>query len=226
MVRRLASDRLFLKGQAVRSVGDQFHRLYYDAGGLGRTWASTRWLGIPTQKCPFDLWIYQEILFELKPDVIIECGTADGGSALFLASLCDLLGKGRVVTVDIKENPARPKHPRITYLLGSSTAERIVDQIRQSIHEGDTVMAVLDSDHRKEHVVNELRIYSRLVTVGSYLIVEDTNLNGHPVAPSFGPGPLEAVHEFLERNGDFVVDRTREKFLLTFNPGGYLRRIR
>lgn len=86
-------------------------------------------------------------------------------------------------------------------------------------------MVILDSDHHKEHVLKELRTYSRFVTLDSYLIVEDTNINGHPVYLDFGPGPMEAVEEFLTENSQFFVDRTKEKLLLTFNPCGYLRRI-
>jgi cephalosporin hydroxylase len=87
-------------------------------------------------------------------------------------------------------------------------------------------MVVLDSDHHAEHVLNELRIYGEMVTVGNYLIAEDTNVNGHPVKPEFGPGPWEAVETFLKENPAFAVDSKREKFLLTFNPGGYLIRVR
>ena len=87
-------------------------------------------------------------------------------------------------------------------------------------------MVLLDSDHRMTHVLEELRIYSPLVTLGNYIIVEDTNINGHPVFRSFGPGPMEALEEFLRENRSFISDRSREKFLLTHNPKGYLRRIR
>lgn len=90
----------------------------------------------------------------------------------------------------------------------------------------DSVMVILDSDHRKDHVLKELRAYSQYVTVDSYLIVEDTNINGHPVYPDYGPGPMEAVEESLKEDDRFAVDRTKEKLLLTFNPGGYLRRVR
>ncbi len=83
---------------------------------------------------------------------------------------------------------------------------------------------ILDSDHRREHVLRELELYSRFVTPGCYLVVEDTNINGHPVAPTFGPGPMEAVRDFLASTDDFEVDHSREKLLLTFNPSGYLRR--
>ena len=86
-------------------------------------------------------------------------------------------------------------------------------------------MVILDSDHGKDHVLNELRTYSPFVTKGSYLIVEDTNINGHPVLHDFGPGPMEAVEDFLKENQNFTVDKSKEKFYLTFNPKGYLRKI-
>jgi cephalosporin hydroxylase len=130
------------------------------------------------------------------------------------------------VTVDIEDHPAKPKHPRITYLLGSSTSPEILAKIREAIRPGEKVLVDLDSDHHKEHVLNELRLYSPLVTPGSYLIVEDMHFNGHPILPKWGPGPTEAVEEFLRSNADFQPDRTREKFGMTFNRGGYLKRLR
>ncbi len=87
-------------------------------------------------------------------------------------------------------------------------------------------MVILDSDHRCSHLLDELRMYSTIIPVGGYLVVEDTNLNGHPVAPDFGPGPMEAVTAFLAERDAFVVDEEREKFYLTFNPGGFLKRVR
>lgn len=199
-----------------------FHRLFYDSGT--QTWSNTRWLGVPAQKCPFDLWVYQELLHELRPAVIVECGTADGGSALFLASICDLLGYGEVVTVDIADQPGRPSHDRITYLNGSSTEPEIVERVKQMVAGRAPVVVILDSDHSRDHVLNELRLYAPLVSEGSYVIVEDSNVNGHPVVPDFGPGPAEAVTQFLAETEEFEVDRSREKFLLTFNPSGYLRK--
>ena len=88
-----------------------------------------------------------------------------------------------------------------------------------------TVLVVLDSDHSRDHVLAEPRAYAPLVTPGSYLVVEDTNINGHPVYEAFGPGPMEAVQDFLKERDDFEADRSREKFLLTFNPRGWLRKL-
>jgi len=206
-----------------KDIIERFHELYYDS--FSKTWGKTLWLGIHAAKCPLDLWIYQEIIFELKPDIIVECGTGCGGSSLFLASICDMIDKGRVITIDIEDKEGRPQHKRITYLLGSSTSEDIVEQVRKLISPKDKVMVSLDSAHDKDHVLEELRIYSRLVTRGSYIIVEDTNLSGHPVVPTDELGPMEAVEEFLKDNKGFVIDKTREKFYLSFNPNGYLKKI-
>lgn len=204
------------------AIVDQFHRLYYNDPG---TWRETRWLGVPALKCPLDLWVYQEILQELRPELIIECGTAHGGSAFFLASICDLLGSGEIVTIDIETTPGRPNHQRITYILGSSVDADVVAQVRARLPAIGNVLVILDSDHRAPHVERELSIYAGMVTVGSYLIVEDTNINNHPVAKGWGPGPMEALSAFLAVNHDFVVDEAREKYHLTFNPRGFLRRV-
>jgi cephalosporin hydroxylase len=206
----------------VSSLINDFHRVYYD--GREQTWGNTFWLGHRVLKCPLDLWIYQEILHEVRPELIIETGTYLGGSALFLASICDLLGHGEVVTVDADRREGLPEHPRITYLTGSSTSRNMVRSVRDRARGKSPVMVILDSDHRREHVANELAAYAPLVTLGSYLVVEDTNINGHPVDSGHGPGPFEAVEEFLARNDRFARDLSREKLLLTFNPGGFLKR--
>ena len=206
---------------------DAFHRVYYTSE---RTIYNTHWLGVDAQKYPTDLWVYQEIIFELRPDFIVETGTYWGGSALFLASICELIGHGQVITIDVRpiaESPTTcPAHPRITYVEGSSIAPRVVEQVRGAIGDAATVMVILDSDHGSEHVVNELKVWADVVTDGSYLIVEDSNVNGHPVYPEFGPGPMEAMELFLTTNADFAADRSREKFLLTANPMGFLKKTR
>jgi cephalosporin hydroxylase len=207
---------------AEQAIVRDFHELYYSR--RRRTWSDTRWLGTRVAKCPLDLWIYQEILFERRPGLIIETGTFEGGSALFLASMLDLIGSGRVITIDLASDDSRPAHPRIEYRTGSSVTPDIVAGVRESVRPGERVMVTLDSDHHREHVLAELCAFAPLVTPGDYLIVEDTNINGNPVRPSFGPGPREAVDEFLGQNDAFHVDESREKFFLTFSPRGYLRR--
>jgi cephalosporin hydroxylase len=137
--------------------------------------------------------------------------------------VCDLLGRGRIVTVDVVE-AERPAHERVTYLTGSSADPEVVARVRELVGDAAPVLVILDSDHSRDHVLEELHLYSPLVSPGSYLIVEDTNVNGHPVRPKFGPGPMEAVSEFLPGASEFSLDLEREKFFLTFNPRGFLRK--
>jgi len=177
-------------------------------------------------KCPLDLWVYQEILHELKPDIVIETGVNEGGGAAFISSMMDSIGKGKLITVDIELLESRPIHERITYIKGSSTDDKVVQQISDMILEGQVVLVILDSDHNKHHVLKEMEIYSKFVTRGSYMIVEDSNVNGHPIMPNWGEGPFEAIEEFLNHNDSFENDQSREKFYMTFNPNGYLRKIR
>lgn len=207
-----------------RWVQDQFHRWYY--GAERQTWRNTYWRGVPVAKCPTDLWVYQELLVRLRPDLIVETGTFSGGSALFFGDVLDLVDGGEVVSIDLDDRTTYPSHPRVSYLTGSSTAPDVVERVRALAAGRSTVLVVLDSDHRAAHVAAELDAYADLVTVGSYLVVEDTNVNGNPVVPSFGPGPAEAVADFLRRRSDFEVDADCERFGLTFNPGGWLRRVR
>lgn len=209
--------------RAQQTVVDQFHRLYYNDP---ETWRKTSWLGVTTWKTPLDMWVYQEIVQELRPQLIVECGTAFGGSAYFLACICDLVGSGQIVTIDIATDPQRPVHPRITYLHGSSVDPQLAERVRAMAPADGHVLVILDSDHTEPHVTRELTAYAGMVTPGSYLIVEDTNVNNHPVFPAFGPGPMEAVDKFLQRNDDFIVDLAREKYHLTFNPRGFLLRVR
>ena len=212
-----------------QAATDAFHHAYYDSwdqpSGGSRGTIDLSWFGYRTLKSPLDLWTYQEIIVETRPDLIVETGTHSGGSALYLASILDLLGHGSVLTVDIAVPKAPPSHPRLRYLTGSSVAVDIVARVRAAA-EGKRVMVLLDSDHTAAHVAAELAAYDDLVSVGGYLVVEDTNVNGHPVKPDFGPGPMEALDEFLAQRDDFVIDPDRERFLMTLNPRGFLRRVR
>jgi cephalosporin hydroxylase len=186
------------------------------------------WRGVRCQKCPFDLWQYQQLISALCPNLIIELGTAAGGTTLFLS---DVLSRsspsGRIVSVDIDETCVRPVAKRITYLSGRSSVDpAVVEDVTRLASELSPVMVIADSDHHSDHVLAELRSYSPLVTAGSYFIVEDTNINGHPVFPEFGSGPAEAVEAFLKESPHFIRDTSPERYLLTFNPGGYLRRLK
>jgi len=197
----------------------------HDVLYLSDAWTDTTWLGAQALKNPLDLWVYQEIMVETRPELIVETGTYRGGSAFYLASICDLLGAGEVVSIDVE--PVRddyPAHPRVTYLGGrSSTDPDVVATVRERA-EGKRTLVVLDSDHSQAHVEAELAAYEDLVPVGGYVIVEDSNIGR--IRKDLLPGPLQAIEAFLARTDEFEIDRAREKFLITQNPSGYLRRVR
>ena len=200
---------------------DETSWAFYRRYGETDVWWDTHWLGCNVCKCPLDLWMYQEILFRTRPDVIIETGTFFGGSALYLASMCELLGNGRIVTIDVRVWGVRRDHPRILYLSGSSVAPEVVERVKDELEDAERVMVILDSDHHKDHVLSELQQYGPLVTKDCYMIVEDTPVG--QMIDGFA-GPAEAIEEYLQSEDSFVIDRSCEKFLMTFNPGGYLKR--
>lgn len=214
-------------------IVDEFHKLYYNS----KVWANeTHWRGVKLEKFPTDLWILQEIIHRTKPNKIIETGTKYGGSAWFMADMLNLfLGYRRrdsyVMTIDINcdvdkkiDNPT--KLGNILYIIGDSINRETERIVECRLFPEDKVMVVLDSAHDVDHVTKELETYSKFVTEGCYLIVEDTNLGGHPIMPGFGGGgPSVAVTEFLKTHKEFEIDRGCEKFMLTSNPGGFLKRI-
>lgn len=200
-------------------VADLFHVIYYNS----RVWERTTWFGQQILKNPFDMWLYQELLFRLKPNYIIESGTFRGGSALFYAHIFDLLGHGEIVTVDIANPGSRPEHPRIHYISGSSVDPAVKEEIL-SITGSDVSLIILDADHSETHVAEEIKTWAPHVKVGGFLVVEDSNVNGHPVRQDFGPGPYEAIEHFLAGNDDFEHDVYFDKFFMTQNPRGWLIR--
>jgi cephalosporin hydroxylase len=214
--------------QEEKQLADQFHDLYYRLGQRGRYTNFVSWLGYSSLKCPLDLWIYHELICKLQPEFIVETGTASGGSALFLASMCDLIDRGEVITIDVdaRLGERRPVHPRISYFIGSSTDPAVLFRVREVLKGKSCGMVILDSDHHRDHVLAEMRAFAGFIPVGGYLIVEDTNINGHPAYSDFGPGPMEAVNDFLAETDTFEVDKACERFLLTMNPSGYLRRCK
>jgi cephalosporin hydroxylase len=210
----------------IQVVIDDFHKaLYHHFMGV-------QWMGVQTLQTPMDMLAFQEILFEHRPDLVIETGSYQGGSALFLACMMDILDHGRVISIDLLPiwerltSAQRPEHDRITWLKGDSVSKEIRRRVQDEVDQARTVMVILDSDHSRGHVARELQAYAPMVSVGHYLIVQDTNLNGHPVNLEHGPGPWEAVAKFLEdQAGAFAIDVSREKWLVSFNPGGFLIRV-
>ena len=190
----------------------------------GRIINQTSYFGIKTLQSPLDFWVYQEVLHETKPDVLVEVGNFCGGSTLALAHLLDALGHGRIIGVDINHAGVPDlvrNHPRISLIEGDACGA--YDTVKSLIAPAERTMVIEDSSHTFDNTLAVLRRYSQLVKPGDYLIVEDGICHhGLPVGPS--PGPYEAVEAFVHECSDFEIDRDRESFLITWNPKGYLRR--
>ena len=190
---------------------------------------ANHWLGVQTLQNPLDAWVTQEIITEVRPDVIVEAGTYKGGSAIMWAALLELLKPdSKVITIDVNDqtNAARETDiwkRRVEFLKGSSTAPATVQNVRQQV-EGKRALVILDSLHTRDHVYDELKIYSKMVPVGSYIIVQDTGAF-KPVVSDLS-GAAQAITDFLAETDDFEIDKSRERFLLTTNPTGYLKRVK
>jgi cephalosporin hydroxylase len=195
-------------------------------------WSHMWFQDVPIEKNPLDLWMMQQIIYETRPDFIVETGTFKGGSALYWAYTLNGMGleNSRVFTSDIQDltgtaagSPLWKKY--VTFFKGSSISPEIVTEIARRVR-GHKVLVTLDSDHAAAHVLSEMRAYAPMVTPGSYLVVEDTHMDGVPTDPNFGPGPLAAVQQYLKEGGskEFEQDFSREAFVMTFNPGGWLKR--
>ncbi|MDA2890736.1 CmcI family methyltransferase [Mycolicibacterium sp. BiH015] len=228
MGRRLASGVLapFLY-QATGSETEEYHKWYYNTN----VWKRTTWMGIETWKSVSDMWNYQEILVELRPSLVIEFGTNQGGSAAFFASIMRSIGAPfKVLSVDITHIPLDPRaqrDPDVLFVESRSTVPAVAEQITllKRTYPG-RIFAILDSDHSKDHVLAEMKLLRPLLSPGDYLIVEDSMLNGHPNLPGWGPGPFEAIEAYeAEFPNDYSHDRDREnKFGFTFAPNGFLVR--
>ncbi len=184
------------------------------------------YFGIRAFKSPIDFWIYQEILFESRPDFIIEIGNCWGGSTLALAHLCDCLGKGQVIALDVSHaglSDAVRRHPRILPIEGDACQS--FAKVRSLVGDGDDVLVIEDSSHTFDNTLRVLTTYSALIKAGGYFIVEDGIIN-HGLDGGPSPGPYEAINAFIASHPDFEIDRTRESFLITWNPKGYIRRAR
>lgn len=206
---------------------------------------SFTWMGRPIIQLPEDMVRLQELIFELKPDVIVETGIAHGGSLIFYASLFELLGKGRVIGVDIEIRPhnrqAILEHPmakRIAMIEGSSIDPVTVAKVKDMIRPGETVLVLLDSNHLHGHVLEELRAYGPLVSVGSYIVATDGVMEQVVGAPRSSPdwawnNPKKAAHDFVAENPDFAIEEPAWLFnegvvrnRVTYWPDAFVKRLR
>jgi len=230
---QLGEDRqLFAKSVDLITHADKYRYSYL--------WS---WLGVPIIQLPADVLAMQEVIWQTKPDVIVETGVARGGSVIFSASLLSLIGKGKVIGVDIDIRPHNrdtiEKHlqsSRVVLIEGPSTARATVERVKAEIPAGASVMVVLDSDHSRDHVLAELRAYAPLVGLGHFLVCADTVLGflaaeQTPVnrAKIQYPGdePLTALRTFLAEDGRFEMDaEINGKLIVASSPNGYVRRVR
>lgn len=187
--------------------------------------SSSTYFGVPCYKSPLDTWVYQELVFAIKPSVVVEIGTACGGSALYFSHLLDLTGGRRVITLDINHakvpDVVRNKS-NISMILGDGCSN--IKQVESLLLPTDRILVIEDSSHTYQNTLNVLNTYQHLVSKESYFIVEDSICH-HGLNDGFSPGPYEAIESFVQSNKNFVIDRTKEKFFLTWNPKGYLKRI-
>ncbi len=185
---------------------------------------TTHYFGIKTLKNPLDFWVYQEIIHEARPDVIVEIGNNWGGSTLALAHLLDRYNHGRVIGVDIDQSKIVDlvhDHPRIHLIEGDAVA--CFGSVAMQIEPEERVLIIEDSSHTFENTLAVLRTYSALIKPGGYFIVEDSICHhGLDVGPN--PGPYEAIDAFIQENFKFEVEHEKESFLITWNPNGFLRR--
>ena len=227
LIRQFSSAVAGMVYRPTDAIADEYHRWYF--GTL--TWRTTSWMGVICWKSVSDMWNYQEILCELQPSLVVEFGSYRGGSALFFAGVMRQIGRPfKVFSVDISHKHLDPKATQdsdIVFMESSSTASAVADTIRELRERcPGRVFAILDSDHSCEHVLAEMESLRPLLTGGDYLVVEDSNVNGHPVRPGSGPGPFEAIEAYeAQHPDDYQHDRGREhKFGWTFATNGFLIR--
>ena len=232
--RRMVAPGLWKQAQRTGADGQPEHPVpiphdlkvdFIDAFWRSLAWQKTSWLGRRVASCPTDLVAYQELIAIVKPDWIISIGAGSGGRASFLASVCELLDHGRVLSIQNEAAQEPPQHSRITQLVADPPAQETVRRVRDIVGETPNALAVLGAAGAAK-LLRVFEAYAPLVPVGSYVVFEDTIMRGNPVRPDMAPGPKQAVRVILEGRGDFAADPEMEKFGLTFNPGGFLKRLK
>ena len=207
-------------------IPDEQRDSFIHAYWRSRAWQQVTWLGQAVPAAPADLLAYQDLIAEIRPDWIIETGTKGGGRAMFLASVCDLVGQGRIISIDMQQPDSLPEHPRVTYLAGSPVRGETMQGIRELTGSDPKGLVILGTRGRRNRMVDEFEALAPLVAPGSYAVIEHTVLNGRPIDASHGPGPFEAMRILRERHPNFIVDHEREKQAVTFNLNGFMKRIR
>ena len=209
---------------ATRPMPDDVRVSFTEAVWRTMPWATTHWLGEPIDVAPTDLLAYQEAITSSRPAWIIETGPTRARTS-YLAAMCDLLGTGKVLTVGPEPLEDRLEHPRVQHILGPAHAADTIEAVKGVVGEAPALV-IIGTRGEPHPTVLQFQGYSPLVPLGSFVIVEYTVINGHPVWTGHGPGPGEAVKQIMTLDGQFVADAEMEKYSLSFNAGGYLRRVR
>lgn len=247
-------DRVIIVGRnggAEYDIGSQqafsvLSKLWLRSGWDTKYVYSFTWLGRPIIQLPDDMFRIQEVIYRVKPDVIIETGVAHGGSLVFYATLCRAMGRGRVIGIDIEIRPHNRKaieehklFDLITLIERDSVDPRTVNFVKSLVRPGEKVIVILDSNHTKQHVLNELRAYSPLVSVDSYVVACDGIMENLVGAPRSSPdwswnNPKAAVEEFVKENENFIIEEPEFPFnegsiserVPTYWPSAFVRRIK
>jgi cephalosporin hydroxylase len=226
------------RNEAVESAGtierneawiiEEFQKIYYTHKPY-----ETTFLGMTSHQYPTDNWVMQEIISEIKPDFIIETGTGKGGTALFYATVLEKVNdNGQVITIDVYDHAPEVLQfevwkERVEFMKASSVAPETIERIAERV-KGKKVLVTLDADHSKDFVLNEMKLYAPLVSLNSYMVVQDTHLGGNPNhhGSVSDEGPMGALKEFLATRSDFESDHSRESHLITQNPLGFLKKVK
>ena len=225
--------------EAFRVISD----LYLKVGWNQKYTYTFSWMGRPMIQLPDDMLRLQELIYELKPDVIVETGIAHGGALIFYASLCKAMGKGRVLGIDIEIRPhnrseieSHEMFPLITMIEGSSVDGQIIEEVKNNVGDAETVLVILDSNHTYDHVLKELELYSGLVTPGSYIVSTDGVMRDVADIPRGEPGwitdnPANAAEDFVKSKPGFTIGEPAWPFNestlsenVTHWPSAYIRR--
>lgn len=232
-------------GLFTKAAFEELSREWVRVGWSLKYYHNFSWFGLPILQLPEDLLRLQEVIYQLQPDVIVETGVFRGGSLLFHATLCQALGRGRVIGIDREiaaaDRETISRHllgPRITLLEGDSTDPGVVAEVKQQVGAAQSVLVVLDSCHTKEHVARELECYAPLVTHGSYIVATDGIMRDLTNVPGGMPAwkldnPLEAATEFAARHPEFLQEQPPWLFHdgelsdnVTYWPGAWLKKVR
>jgi len=237
------------KGKITYGIGTQeafsvISKVWLRCGWDNKYVYSFTWMGRPIIQLPEDMFRIQEVIYSVKPDVIIETGVAHGGSLIFYASLCKAMGRGRVIGVDIEIRPYNRKaiemhelFEYITLVEGNSIDKQIVERVKSMVKQGERTLVMLDSNHSKQHVLDELKMYSDIVSVGSYIVAADGIMEKLVGAPRSNPdwiwnNPKAAVEDFINTHDNFALEEPQFPFnegnineRITYWPGAWLKRV-